>query len=73
MFTNNKINTNENQWIKALSLPLPLLSKFLFYIYFCFISLVQHIYELSYYLFTIITDFCFAKKGAFLGLQHNLA
>lgn len=69
MFTNNKINTNENQWIKALSLPLPLLSKFLFYIYFCFILLVQHIY----YLFTIITDFCFAKKGAFLGLQHNLA
>lgn len=69
MFTNNKINTNENQWIKALSLPLPLLSKFLFYIYFCFILLVQHIY----YLFTIITDFCFAIKGAFLGLQHNLA
>lgn len=69
MFTNNKINTNENQWIKALSLPLPLLSKFLFYIYFCFILLVQHIY----YLFTIITDFCFTKKGAFLGLQHNLA
>lgn len=69
MFTNNKINTNENQWIKALSLPLPLLSKFLFYIYFCFILLVQHIY----YLFTIITDFCFAKKAAFLGLQHNLA
>lgn len=69
MFTNNKINTNENQWIKALSLPLPLLSTFLFYIYFCFILLVQHIY----YLFTIITDFCLAKKGAFLGLQHNLA
>lgn len=69
MFTNNKINTNENQWIKALSLPLPLLSKFLFYIYFRFILLVQHIY----YLFTIITDFCFAKKAAFLGLQHNLA